>query len=170
MFHFAPSRYVCHGSSIISCVWDDPSMTLYVSHESFISVTWLLHLCDMTSPYVWHTLAPTRHVCRDSSMTPYVWYDLFVSAVWILSTQRAPYSAKRALNSIKRAKCSSKNPYWILHMKSPSRNGTISKTAPYKTLPKEPCNLRKEPCSLPQEPYVLHKKPHIQPKEPRNPW
>jgi len=137
---------------------------------AFICVTWLVHLCDMTLPYVWHTLAPTRHVCRDSSTTPYLWYDSFVSAVWILSAKRAPYSAKRALNSTKRAKCSSKNLYSILHMKSHSRNGTTSKSAPYKTLPKGPCNLRKEPHSLPQEPYVLHKEPHIQPKEPRNPW
>jgi len=170
IFHLAPSRYVCHGSSIISCVWYDPSMILYVSHEWFLCVTWLLHLCDMTLPYVWHTLAPTRHVCRDSSMTPYVWYDSFVSAVWILSTQRAPHSAKTSLNSTKRARCSSKNLYPILHMKYPSRNGTTSTTAPYKTLPKEPCNLRKEPHSLPQEPYVLHKEPHIQTKEPRNQW
>jgi len=25
-----------------------------VTHDSFICVTWLIHVCDMTHPYVWH--------------------------------------------------------------------------------------------------------------------
>jgi len=39
--------------------------SLYVWHDSFISVTWLIHMYDMTHPYV----------CHDSS---YVWHDSFI--------------------------------------------------------------------------------------------
>ena len=27
----------------------------YVGHDSFICVTWLIHMCDMTHSYVWHS-------------------------------------------------------------------------------------------------------------------
>ena len=157
MFHFAPSRYVCHGSSIISCVWDDPSMTLYVSHDSSICVTWLLHLCDMTLPYVWHILAPTRHVCHDSSMTPYVWYDSFVSAIWILSAKRAPYSAKRPLNSTKRGQQSRSFQKFLLNSctcKNSAKKAPHQKLPPTKLYQKSPALYRK---SL----IVYHKSPML---------
>jgi len=45
-----------------SCVW----------HDSFMCVTWLIHMCDMTHSYVWHdsficvTLCVRFHVSHDS--------------------------------------------------------------------------------------------------------
>jgi len=43
----------------------------YVWHDSFISVTWLIHMCDMTHSYVWHD----SFTC---DMThSYVWHDSF---------------------------------------------------------------------------------------------
>jgi len=39
----------------------------YVSHDSFICMTWLIYKCDMTHPYVWHdsSICVTRlnHMC-----------------------------------------------------------------------------------------------------------
>jgi len=56
--------YVRHDESF---VWH---MThLYVWHDSFICVTWLIHVCDMTHSYVW----------RDSFICV-----LVLSAIWIL--------------------------------------------------------------------------------------
>jgi len=42
-----------------------------VWHDSFICVTWLIHMCDMTHSYVWH----------DSS---YVWHDSFICVTWLI--------------------------------------------------------------------------------------
>jgi len=59
-----------------SLIWDmTPS---YVWHDSFICVTWLLHICDMTHSYVWHY----RYVRHDSFM-----YDVTYSCIcvpWLL--------------------------------------------------------------------------------------
>ena len=47
----------------------------YVWHDSFICVTWLIHMCDMTHSYVWH----------DSFMThSYVWHDSFICVTWLI--------------------------------------------------------------------------------------
>jgi len=59
-----------------SCVW----------HDSFISVTWLTYMCDMTHSCVWcdsficviwliHMCAMTRS---------YVWYDSFICVPWLV--------------------------------------------------------------------------------------
>ena len=37
----------------------------YVWHDSFICVTWLIHMCDMTHSYVWHN----SFICCDT-----LWY------------------------------------------------------------------------------------------------
>ena len=37
---------------------------LYVWHDSFTCVTWLIHMCNMTHSYVWHN-------------SSYVWHDSF---------------------------------------------------------------------------------------------
>ena len=41
-------------------------------HDSFICVTWLIHMCDMTHSYVWH----------DSFI--YVWHDSFICVTWLI--------------------------------------------------------------------------------------
>jgi len=42
----------------------------YVRHDSFICVTWLIHMCDMTHSYVWHDsficVTWLIHLCHDS--------------------------------------------------------------------------------------------------------
>ena len=43
------------------CVWHD---SFHVWHDSLVSVTWLIHMCDMTHSYVWH--------------------DSFISATWLM--------------------------------------------------------------------------------------
>ena len=53
---------------------------LHVWHDSFICVTWLIHMCDMTHSYVWHDsfirVTWLIHMC---DMTrSYVWYDSFI--------------------------------------------------------------------------------------------
>jgi len=56
----------------------------YVWHDSFICVTWLIHMCDMTHSYVWHDsficVTWSIHMC---DMThSYVWHDPFICVTW----------------------------------------------------------------------------------------
>ena len=58
----------------------------YVWHDSFICVTWLIHMCDMTHAYVWHDsficVAWLIHMC---DMThAYVWHDSFICVPWLI--------------------------------------------------------------------------------------
>jgi len=57
--HGSCHRYEC--CDLIWMMWSKNDS--YVWHDSFICVTWLIHMCDMTHSYVWH----------DSS---YEWCDL----------------------------------------------------------------------------------------------
>ena len=55
----------------------------FVWHDSFICVTWLIHMCDMTHSYVWHDsficVTWLIHMC---DMThSYVWHDSFTCYV-----------------------------------------------------------------------------------------
>jgi len=63
-------------------MWD---MThLYVWHDSLICVTWLIHLCDMTHSYVWHDaficVTWLIHMCvmTHSYVSTIRLYDLFI--------------------------------------------------------------------------------------------
>jgi len=56
----------------------------YVWHDSFICVTWLIHMCDMTHSYVWHDsficVVSLTYMC---DMThSYVWRDPFICVTW----------------------------------------------------------------------------------------
>ena len=61
-------------------------MTLCVWHDSFMCVTWLIHVCDTTHSYVWREtwricMGDTTHcVWHDSSMC--VWHDSFICVTW----------------------------------------------------------------------------------------
>ena len=48
----------------------------YVRHDSFICVTWLIHVCDMTHSYVWHD--SSFEMCVTWLNCWYVWYNLCV--------------------------------------------------------------------------------------------
>ena len=55
-------------------------------HDSFICVTWPIHMCDMTHSYVWHDLFICviwlNHMC---DMThSYLWHDSFICAIWLI--------------------------------------------------------------------------------------
>jgi len=62
----------------------------YVSHDSFICVTWLIHMCDMTHSYVWHDsficMPWPIHMC--APLRPrliYHWFtDLHVCVTWLI--------------------------------------------------------------------------------------
>ena len=60
----------------------------YVWHDSFICVTWLIHMCDMTHTYVW----PLSHSCvaRDSFVC--VWHDSFICVTWLVHACDMPHS------------------------------------------------------------------------------
>ena len=63
----------------------------YYMTRSFIYVTWLIHMCDMTHPYVWYDSSICViwliHMC---DMThPYVWYD---SSICVTAPQRCNHS------------------------------------------------------------------------------
>jgi len=85
------NSYVCDMTH--SCVW----------HDSFICVTWLIHMCDMTNSYVcdmthscvwsvscsfvWHDSFGARHlekvVVRVTWLT-YVWHDSIICVRWLI--------------------------------------------------------------------------------------
>jgi len=54
----------------------------FVWHDSFICVTWLIHMCDMTHSYVWLSHAYVRHdpcVC--------VLHDMWLIHMWVHCTK-----------------------------------------------------------------------------------
>jgi len=70
---------------------------VHVTHmnDSSICVTWTLHMCDMTHPYVWHELltcdvwrihtCATRLMLHMCDMTySHVWHELFTCATWLI--------------------------------------------------------------------------------------
>jgi len=55
------------------------------SYDSFICVTWLIHMCDMTHSYVWHDsfICDMTHWLRD--MTHWcVRYDSSIYVIWLI--------------------------------------------------------------------------------------
>ena len=60
----------------------------HVKHDSFICVTWLIHMCDMTHPYVWHdsfTYLTYTILVYEFNMTHLrVWLDVFIFVTWLI--------------------------------------------------------------------------------------
>jgi len=67
----------------------------YVWHDSYICITWLIHLCGMTHSYVWHNsficvtwlihlcdVAWLIHTCDITHS--YVWHDSFICVTWLI--------------------------------------------------------------------------------------
>ena len=50
----------------------------YVWNDSFICVSWLIHMCDMTHSYVWHD----SFICV--SWLIHVWHDSFICVTWLI--------------------------------------------------------------------------------------
>ena len=67
-----------------SCVW----------HDSFVCVTWLIHMCDTTHSYVWHgsfiCVTWLIHVC--DMPHSYVWHDSFICVTWLFHMCDMPHS------------------------------------------------------------------------------
>jgi len=59
---------------------------LKVWHDSFIRVTWLIHMCAMTHPYMWHGIftCVTRIIHKCDMTQPYMWHDTFIRVTWII--------------------------------------------------------------------------------------
>ena len=59
---------------------------LYVWHDSFVCVTWLIRMCDMTHSYVWHdSFICVTWLIRMCDMThSYVWHDSFIRVTWLI--------------------------------------------------------------------------------------
>ena len=58
--------------------------SISVSHDSFICVTWLIHMCDITHPYVWHDsfICVTWLIHMRDMTHSYVWHDSFICVTW----------------------------------------------------------------------------------------
>ena len=54
--------------------------------SSFICVTWLIHMCDMTHSHVWHgafiCVTWLIHMC--DMMNSYVWHDAIIFVTWLI--------------------------------------------------------------------------------------
>jgi len=90
MSHVAHMNESCHtyewviskGSTIVTAqptliFTNMYSRTSYVWHDSFIFVTWLIHMCGMTHSYVWHdSFICVTWLIHTGDMThSYVWHD-----------------------------------------------------------------------------------------------
>ena len=58
----------------------------YVWHDSFICVTWLIHMCDMTHSYVWHDsfICVTWLIHMYDMTHSYAWRDSFICVTWLI--------------------------------------------------------------------------------------
>jgi len=58
--------------------------TSYLWHDSFICVTWRIHMCDMTHSYVWHDafICVTWRIHTCDMTHSYVWHDAFICVTW----------------------------------------------------------------------------------------
>jgi len=58
----------------------------YVWHDSFTCVTWLIHMCDMTHSYVRHDtlICVTWHTHMCDMTHSYVWHDSFICVTWLI--------------------------------------------------------------------------------------
>jgi len=72
-------------------VWPD---SFIVWHDSFIRVTWLIHLCDMTHSHERHDsficVIPLIHMC--DMIHSHVWYDSFTCVIWLIAIRGVTHS------------------------------------------------------------------------------
>jgi len=55
----------------------------YVWHDSFVCMTWSIHMCDMIHSCVWHNdIAIWCDAIRVTWLILYVWHDSFVCMTW----------------------------------------------------------------------------------------
>jgi len=66
----------------------------YVWHDSFVCVTWLIHMCDMTHSYVWHDsfmcVTWLIHMCAMTHSC--VWHDSFICVTRLIHLCAIPHA------------------------------------------------------------------------------
>ena len=65
-------------SNVLNVAFACDMTSSYVWHDSFIRVTWLIHVCYMTHSYVWH----------DS----FIWHASFICVTWLIHKCDKPHS------------------------------------------------------------------------------
>jgi len=70
---------------------------VYVWHDSFIHVTWLIHMCDMTHSYMWHdSYVCVTWIIRTCDMThACAWHDGCICVPWLTHIGEMTYSNMR---------------------------------------------------------------------------
>jgi len=66
---------------VISLFHDLFCRHLYVRHDSFVRVTWIMHVCDMTYFFAYFAGAIVIHIC--DIIYSYVWRDSFMCMTWL---------------------------------------------------------------------------------------
>ena len=68
------------------CVWVSHTSFRWRcgSRDSFICVTWLIHVCDMTHSCVWHDSFICVWVSHTSFRRRCVWRDSFICVTWLI--------------------------------------------------------------------------------------
>ena len=68
--------------------WRTVRLDLYVRHDSFIFLTWLIRMFDMTHSYVRHDMfiCVTWRIHMCDMKCSYMWYDVFTCATWHIHT------------------------------------------------------------------------------------
>jgi len=108
-----------------------------VWHDSFICVTWLIPMCDMTHSYVWHDaiICVTWRIHMCEMTHSYVWHDSIICVTWRIHMCDMSHS-------------------YVWH----------DFCTRHVTRMNETCHTCV--CILTKEPYILTKEPHIRSKEP----
>jgi len=89
------TTYIMCRRDVKSCVCDVCDMTRsyvwletvdWMVHDSFVCVTWLIRMCDMTHWYVWHdSFTCVTWLVHMWDMTHlYVWHDSFTCVTWLI--------------------------------------------------------------------------------------
>jgi len=90
--------FICNSIMRPRCVWHDSFICVtrliymcdmthsYVWPDPFICVTWRIHMCDITHTYVWHdSFICVTWLIRMCDMTrSYVWHDSFIRVTWLI--------------------------------------------------------------------------------------
>jgi len=85
-------------------------------HDSFICVTWLIQMCDMTHSYVWHAwfICVTWLIQMCDMTHSYVWQDSFMCVTWLIHMRDMSHSYVQ-YDSIIRVT-------WLIHMRDMSHS------------------------------------------------
>jgi len=103
----------CHTYEwVMSHIWVSHIASIYIDNSMYVwphrfvtwlirmrSMTWRIHMCDMTHPYVWHDLfmCVTWLIYMSDMTHSFVWHDSFICVTWLIHTCDMTHSYMRSM-------------------------------------------------------------------------